>query len=435
MKILLVTRGSQGDVYPYLRLAVELKDRGHFVTLSLPRLFEKHASDLPSAGPGSPDNGSSDRGPASGIRLVLQASDDIAGMLESTPDTKNLLEWTRRVIDSQFREIIPLLADHDVLVSSNTEFAAGSIAEYCGKPFVRTAYGPFIPSPKIPPPVFPWPKPHPVFRPTLLWGLLANGLNLMVRKTLNRHRKALGMPPIKDQAKHAPEHAFNFLMYSKFLGTVDKDWKYDWDIGGYCFNDMLSHDAGEMQRLVDFIKKDERPTVFFSLGSCNVAQRDRFAEMLFDVCTERDYKLLVACGWWNVGAGLENRDNLFRMESIIPHHLVFPHCDAIIHHGGAGTTHSAARSGRPQMVVPLLLDQFYWSHRVKELGLGPGGVKIKSISGKQLGQKVADLVNNPCYKEKAASMGSLIRGENGLENICRHIEGYGEQGLVSEKPE
>jgi UDP:flavonoid glycosyltransferase YjiC (YdhE family) len=181
MKILLVTRGSQGDIYPYLRLAVELKNRGHQLTLSLPRIFEKQAGDA-------------------GVQHVLQASDDIAGMLEDTPDTKNLLEWTQRVIDSQFKELIPLLAEHEVLVSANTEFAAPSIAEYCGKPCIRTAYGPFIPSRTIPPPVFPWPKPHPIFRPAFLWALLNNGLNFMVKKNLNKHRKALGMRPIKDQA-------------------------------------------------------------------------------------------------------------------------------------------------------------------------------------------------------------------------------------------
>jgi len=110
------------------------------------------------------------------------------------------------------------------------------------------------------------------------------------------------------------------------------------------------------------------------------------------------------------------------MDKAIPHCFIFPYCDGIIHHGGAGTTHSAARSGRPQMVVPILLDQFYWSQRVKELGIGPGGVKIRGISRKQLEQKVVDLLNNPSYREKADSIGKLIRSEEGLENICRHIE-------------
>jgi UDP:flavonoid glycosyltransferase YjiC (YdhE family) len=408
MKILLVTRGTQGDIYPYIRLAAELKKRGHQITLSLPRLFEKEARD-------------------SGVSFVLQASDDIAGMMADTPDTKNLLEWTKRVIDSQFREIIPMLEEHDILIASNTEFAAPSVAEYCGKPYIRTAYGPFIPGKKIPPPVFPWAKPHPVFTPAFLWKLLNTGLNLMVKKTLNKNREALGMPPIADQAEHAPANADNFMLYSRYLGTYDTAWKYRWEIGGYCFNDTFSYDTGELERLQAFIKKDSRPVIFFTLGSCNVNQRDRFAGLLFDICVAHNYKLAVSCGWWKVGARLDNRDNLFRLESPIPHWFIFPRCDAIIHHGGVGTTHSAARSGKPQMIVPLLLDQFYWANRIEELGIGPGGVKLKGISRKHLEEKVVDLAENPSYREKADSLGILVRSEEGLENACRYIETYRDQ--------
>jgi len=405
MKLLLVTRGSQGDIYPYLRLAIELKNRGHNITLSLPRLFEKQAKDT-------------------GVHYVLQASDDITGMLEDVPDTKNLLTWTRRVIDSQFKELIPLLAEHDILLSANTEFAAPSIAEYCGKPCIRTAFGPFIPGRIIPPPVLPWPNPHPVFRPVFLWLMLNIGLNLMVKKALNKNRKVLGMPLIKDQSKHAPANSFNFLMYSKHLGNVDTKWEYKWDIGGYCFNDLLLYDKEVLDKIISFVEKDNKPTVYFSLGSCYIDQRERFADLLFKICTERDYKLLLNAGWWDTGAQLQNHDNLLRIDAIIPHCLVFPHCDVIIHHGGAGTTHSAARSGKPQMVTPIILDQFYWSYRVKELGIGPGGVKIKGISKMKLEQKVVDLVNNPSYKEKARIIGDLIRNEKSLENICNFVESY-----------
>jgi UDP:flavonoid glycosyltransferase YjiC (YdhE family) len=414
MRILLVTRGTQGDIYPYVRLAAELKKIGHDITLSLPRLFEREARD-------------------SGVRYVLQASDDIAGMMADTPDTKNLLDWTKRVIDSQFRELIPLLEDHDMLIAANTEFAAPSVAEYCGKLCIRTAYGPFIPSNKIPPPVLPWPKPHPVFKPALLWKLLNAGLNAMVKKTINKNRQALGMAPIDDQGEHAPANTDNYLFYSKYLGTYDSAWKYKWEIGGYCFNDTFPYDTAALEQLHAFIKKDQRPTIFFTLGSCNVKQRDRFAALLFDICTGHNYKLVVSCGWWKTGAHLQTRDNLFRLESVIPHWFIFPHCDAIIHHGGVGTTHSAARSGKPQMIVPLILDQFYWANRIHELGAGPGGVRIKSISKKHLQRKVVDLVSNPSYKDKAASLGILIRGEGGLENVCRYIESYQSQATTEKE--
>jgi vancomycin aglycone glucosyltransferase len=41
-----------------------------------------------------------------------------------------------------------------------------------------------------------------------------------------------------------------------------------------------------------------------------------------------------------------------------------------MHHGGAGTTTTAARSGAPQVVVPQMADQPYWAGRVAALGIG-----------------------------------------------------------------
>jgi UDP:flavonoid glycosyltransferase YjiC (YdhE family) len=356
------------------------------------------------------------------VTYVLQAFDDIAGMVEGVPDTGNLLEWTRRVIENQFDEFIPLLKGHDVLVAANTEFAAPSIAEYCGKPLIRTAFGPLIPGRRIPPPVLPFPKPNPVFRPALLWAMLNVGLNLMVKKTLNTHRRALGMEPVKDQGEHAPANGDNFLLYSRYLGEIDPDWKYRWGIGGYCFNDNFPYDGKLYRRFLDFVKKDGRPTIFFTLGSCNAKKRDLFARRLFEICGERGYKLVVGCGWWKVGTYLRDGENLFLLDKAIPHILVFPHVDAIIHHGGSGTTHSAGRAGKPQLVLPLIIDQFYWAHRVHELGVGPQWLNIGRVSKRELGNKVLDLVSNRAYREKAEALGALIRSENGLLAACERIE-------------
>jgi hypothetical protein len=41
-----------------------------------------------------------------------------------------------------------------------------------------------------------------------------------------------------------------------------------------------------------------------------------------------------------------------------------------VHHGGAGTTTTAAGAGTPQVVVPQIADQPYWAARVAELGIG-----------------------------------------------------------------
>ena len=96
MKILLVTRGSQGDVLPYLAIAAELERRGHEVTINLPQIFEETVKPY-------------------GFKYVLQQFDDIGGMIDSAAQNSHkfrpFLKWMRNVIDKQFDQLIPLLKE------------------------------------------------------------------------------------------------------------------------------------------------------------------------------------------------------------------------------------------------------------------------------------------------------------------------------------
>jgi hypothetical protein len=43
-----------------------------------------------------------------------------------------------------------------------------------------------------------------------------------------------------------------------------------------------------------------------------------------------------------------------------PHTALLPHCCAVVHHGGAGTTAASLAAGCPQVVSPMQFDQFTW---------------------------------------------------------------------------
>jgi UDP:flavonoid glycosyltransferase YjiC (YdhE family) len=74
------------------------------------------------------------------------------------------------------------------------------------------------------------------------------------------------------------------------------------------------------------------------------------------------------------------------------------------------------------MVLPLIIDQFYWAHRVYKLGVGPRGANIGRISKGELKKKVLDLLTSQSYREKAARLGTLVRGEDGIRAACERIE-------------
>lgn len=409
MKILLVTRGSQGDIYPFLALARQLEESGHKITFSLPWIFEEHAK-------------------KAGLEYVLQEEEDIRGVMveaaESSQKTKRVLKWMCEAVDMQFRQLVPLMEGHDLLITANTEFAAASVAEYCGKPVIRTAFGPFLPSRKIPPAVMPFPKPGKILKPMFYWKLLNRSTNFMVKKTINRNRKALGMEPLRNFGYHAAEYCNNFLLYSPSLGSFDPDWskKYKWEIGGYGFHDSMEYDKGAYDALTAFVGKDDRPTLFFTLGSCSDRNRDRFCGMLAEICKEKNFKLVVGSGWSKTGSYIKEDDFSHLLTVPVPHNIVLPQCSAAIHHGGCGTTHSMARAGIPQMVAPIFVDQYYWGYRVEVLGLGPRQVGLGKVSKEELRRRVVDLMTNPIYRSNAAALGEKIRNENGPKALCSYID-------------
>lgn len=411
MKILLVTRGSQGDVLPYLAVARELKERGHEVTLNLPRVFEEIAKSYD-------------------IHYVLQLFDDINALMTDVEKKSKsfgaVMQWTRNTIGTQFEQLIPLLEQHDLMIATNSEFAAASVGEYCRKPVIRTAYAPFLPGNKIPPATFPFPKPNLVFTPGLLWFCMNRMANFMAKDTVNTFRTRYGLSPVQNFGYHAAEHTFNYMMYSPTLGQTDPGWseKYKWEIGGYCFNDTFQYDEVAYQEMMAFVKQTDTPIIFFTLGSCSAKDRDRFCRMLLDVCGRVNCRLIVGSGWAKTGESMQSDARLYLMRKAVPHNLIFPHCHGVIHHGGSGTTHSVARAGKPQLVTPLIIDQPYWAYRVNQLALGPERVKIGKVSDTELEAKIRDLITNPVYRKNAIRLGEQIRGENGVDSLCDYIESF-----------
>jgi len=79
-------------------------------------------------------------------------------------------------------------------------------------------------------------------------------------------------------------------------------------------------------------------------------------------------RALLSEGWGRLSLADDRADCMSIGD--VNHERLFPRVAAVLHHGGAGTTVSAARASRPQIIVPQGYDQFYWAHRVETLGIG-----------------------------------------------------------------
>ncbi len=108
--------------------------------------------------------------------------------------------------------------------------------------------------------------------------------------------------------------------------------------------------------------------------------------------------------------------------SAAPHHLIFPHCSAIVHHGGAGTTQSATLAGKPSIVVAHLSEQEHWGRELHRLGIAGKLSKRRSLTAKQLAGQIRYLRDNPGLVYTAEKIATAMKQENGVAEAVKVIE-------------
>jgi len=119
---------------------------------------------------------------------------------------------------------------------------------------------------------------------------------------------------------------------------------------------------------------------------------------------------------------LPSSDRLLAVRDI-PLDWLFRRVDAVVHHGGAGTTAQAARSGKPTFAVPFFADQRFWGDRLHRAGGGPCPIPRRAVSPQRLAEAIDAALNDPVIAERAANLGTRVRAEAGLSTAVRAIEG------------
>jgi UDP:flavonoid glycosyltransferase YjiC (YdhE family) len=84
---------------------------------------------------------------------------------------------------------------------------------------------------------------------------------------------------------------------------------------------------------------------------------------------------------------------------------------AIVHHGGSGTTHAACKHGCPSLIIPHIVDQFFWNQRIASLGLGPQGVPINQLTKNVVQPLLMDLWQKRSYKENTVKISDEMAQE------------------------
>ena len=352
-KLLISTIGSRGEVQPVLALALELRALGHQAILCVPPKFRDWLE-------------------SSGFQCV-PIGPDLQKFTAARTQTKRRRpskavrrQMVRGSIIEQFKVTAVAAQGCDlILTAGDLQHAGKSIAESLKIPHVHATYCPVtLRSGDHTPPNLGWLVRSQILPRLLkkaLWRLSDQQWNALWREPLNEQRATLGLAPVNNVPSYiANEHSWVaadplLAPASEFEGTRP------FQTGAWILRDerLLSDELEKYLAAGD-------PPIYFGFGS--MKRNDNLNQMLIQAVRALGHRAIVSKGWGNFGLSGDPSDCMVIDE--VSHEKLFPRTAAIVHHGGAGTITTAARAGKPQVIVPQLYDQFYWSHRVQKLGIG-----------------------------------------------------------------
>jgi len=406
MKILLAPYGTRGDVQPLIALGVALRDRGHRVEVSAPDNFRAWIQSF-------------------GL-IFHPVGLDMEQLLGAAGDKIRSLSWmmshlSEDLIPAQFNSLPQTFPDADIIIGAGLQFAGASVAEQRRVPYVMVVYCPVaFPSSEHPAPNIKSQRlPRVVNR--LTWSLGAVVADLFLQKSMNRSRGLLGLGRVNGAASHLITCTHTILAADPSLAPAPRDLPAN----VVKVDSLVLDEGGPLDdELAEFLSSGP-PPIYVGFGSMVTGEADRAARMSLEAAELAGSRLILGSGWTGLGLERDNLPSWCRVISTVPHHLLFPRCAAVVHHGGAGTTTTVARAGVPQIVVPHLLDQFYWAHRVQLLGLGPQSDRFDYLEAGGLAQNMKAVLNDESFRQRAASMGNEIRAREGMTGSVRVIEEIG----------
>lgn len=396
MKIVVATIGSRGDVQPYINLCQGLQAQHEVVLATNPTLCSLAASHGVTAVGVGP---AVDMG-AVGAQLMAQSFDNMwIGMIR-------VMQLGARLIEQSYPDVLRVCSEASLVIASDTGSGIAE-AEKLGILWISVT---------LQPARIPIVGARPSFWGRVIWGTLGK---LMIMPT-NRFRKRVGAPPVQDISNMMSKRLI-LLPVSPQVASTDPRWPGQVCQTGYWF----PRPAGEWEpprELLAFLRQGD-PPIAVSLGVMSMSgRRARQGARTVLGALERTKRRAIIQGWDDALQGVDIPSTVYHAGPL-PHSWLFDQVSMVIHHGGFGTTAAALRAGVPAIVVPHVIDQFYWAQRVGELEVGPQAIPRGKLDVESLSQAILRVGQDERMRQKARELGSHIRAEpDGVSAAVQVIE-------------
>ncbi len=415
MKIRIIAIGSRGDVQPLVALGLGLKSKGHDVAVATHAIFEDVV-----------------RGHGLGFLLIksdpkktLESRAGQEALKSGSNPLRSWINFCRMVRPSFIQTCLDCLNASDgsdlIIYSPFSTLFALNVSEKLNIPTVAARLAPAHSTSRIPSFLSPTQANLGRMLNLLSWKTYELMTWLPYRAIMNDlRRRYLNLPPLGITSFQSRRSKEDLVLYGISPSVFPKpsDWGENIQLTGYWF---LGNETGWSPpvELEEFLSRG-KPPVYVGFGSMALHDSQSVTATVLKALRLSNQRGVLLNGWGCLGDA-DLPDSVIKIDSA-PHSWLFPRMAAVVHHGGAGTTASALRAGKPSVIVPFFVDQPFWGRRVSELGAGPDPIPIKKLTAERLATSINVAVNSAEIQERASVISERIETENGVANAVELIE-------------
>jgi UDP:flavonoid glycosyltransferase YjiC (YdhE family) len=418
LRIVLSNIGTFGDINPLIAIALELKRRGHTPVMAVPAVFEPKIVPLGLE--------------FHAVRPDIDPTNSI--LVEMVYDVKKGTEHgLRDFLFPSLRQTYDDLLDAatkperaDLLLLGELNYAGPLVAEVTGIKWASYVLAPLSFFSAFDPPVLP-PYPRLARADKAVPGFgrairrLARFMSRKWPQPIYDLRAELGLPkganPLFD-AKHSPYLVL--ALFSRVLGTEQKDWPDNTKITGFCYYDADAGNAALEPHLEEFLAAGEPPLVF-TLGSAAVLAAGNFYEFSAKAAIKLGVRAVLLIGNDPRNQLRQALPATICVAEYAPYSKLFPRAALVVHQGGVGTTGQCLRAGKPMLIMPYSHDQPDNARRMRRLKVARV-IQRGNYTPIRVTRKLKAMLAEPLFARRAEQVARRLEHEDGVRSACDALE-------------
>lgn len=376
MRIILGSAGTRSDLAFFFALGRRLQARHHTVTMVVPEKYRSEVMKME-------------------LRMVTCGRNFDEYLEGNSEDSSSeFVKALASQITSQFVALRDALREADVLIADMFLVPAASMAEKVGLPYFQLIQSPLI----VEPAAFPF-----IGIPDeRVSGILGKRRHDSLRKewqekigsVLNREREFSHLKAVPDLHEH-------LMSAGRHLIAVDPE--------------ISETKPASNQTVVGYYNADsntssDKTSIFLHKIPIPILERQSFLNSVCEALEGSGYRVIISSDSYGTSEKCVVIDPEQQFDSITQ-------SAAVVHQGSGGFTMTCARAGVPQVVVPNLVENFFWAERVDSLGLGV--TMKKRPDAKSLAAAIMQAIQ---MKDPVAAFSEKVRNRDGLELACEAIE-------------